>query len=321
VRVAVLAGGRSSEHEISRASADAVVAGLEAGGHDAALVEIARDGSWTHAGEPVRIAPSGGLLEADVVFPVLHGPFGEDGTVQGLLEIADVPYVGAGVLASAVCMDKVTFKDLVARAGLPQVGYVPLREADDPSRAERLGVPVFVKPSRLGSSVGISKVSDSADLPAALRHAFEHDPQVIVEAMAHGLEVECSVIGNGEPIASEPGQIVLHAEWYDYEAKYAPGGMELLAPAPIPAEARDRIRSLACEVFLAVGCAGLARVDFFVEEDGRVLVNELNTIPGFTTTSVFARLFEASGVGYVELLDRLLGYAVERYEAERRYRF
>ena len=321
MRVAVLAGGRSSEHDISLASAAAVVAGLESGGHEPALVEIARDGAWSHAGRPVRVEPSGGLLDADVVFPVLHGPFGEDGTVQGLLEVADVPYVGAGVLASAVCMDKVTFKDLMAQAGLPQVDHVALREQDDPIVAGRLGVPVFVKPSRLGSSVGISKVSDPGDLRAALALAFEHDPRAIVEAMAHGLEVECSVIGNGDPFASEPGQIVIHSDWYDYEAKYAPGGMELLAPAPISEEARDSVRSLAREVFLAVGCAGLARVDFFVEEDGRVLVNELNTIPGFTTTSVFARLFEASGVGYTELLDRLLAYAVERNEAERRYRF
>jgi D-alanine-D-alanine ligase len=321
MRVAVLAGGRSSEHDISRASAEAVVAGLESGGHEAARVDIARDGSWSHAGEPVLVEPSGGLLDTDVVFPVLHGPFGEDGTVQGLLEIADVAYVGAGVLASAVCMDKVTFKELMARAGLPQVDYVSIRDGDDPSVAERLGVPVFVKPARLGSSVGISKVSDPGDLPAALRHAFEHDRQVIVESMAGGLEVECSVIGNGDPIASEPGQIVVHADWYDYEAKYAPGGMELLAPAPIGADARERIQTLAREVFLAVDCAGLARVDFFVEEDGRILVNELNTIPGFTNTSVFARLFEASGVGYVELLDRLLAYAVERYQADRRYRF
>jgi D-alanine-D-alanine ligase len=321
MRVAVLAGGRSSEHDISRASAEAVVAGLESGGHEAARVDIARDGSWSHAGEPVLVEPSGGLLDSDVVFPVLHGPFGEDGTVQGLLEIADVAYVGAGVLASAVCMDKVTFKELMARAGLPQVDYVSIRDGDDPSVAERLGVPVFVKPARLGSSVGISKVSDPGDLPAALRHAFEHDRQVIVESMAGGLEVECSVIGNGDPIASEPGQIVVHADWYDYEAKYAPGGMELLAPAPIGADARERIQTLAREVFLAVDCAGLARVDFFVEEDGRILVNELNTIPGFTNTSVFARLFEASGVGYVELLDRLLAYAVERYQADRRYRF
>ncbi|MGI8805556.1 MAG: D-alanine--D-alanine ligase family protein [Thermoleophilaceae bacterium] len=321
MRIAVLAGGRSSEHDISRASAAAVAAGLEAAGHEPLLVEIGRDGTWSHAGDPVLVEPARGLVGADVVFPALHGPFGEDGTVQGLLEVADVPYVGAGVLASAVCMDKVTFKQLMAQAGVPQVDYVSLREADDPAAVERLGFPVFVKPARLGSSVGISKVSEPEGVAPALRHAFEHDPLVIVEAMAGGLEVECSVIGNGEPVASEPGQIVIHADWYDYEAKYEPGGMELVAPAPIPGESRERVRELARRVFLAVGCAGLARVDFFVEDDGRVLVNELNTIPGFTETSVFAKLFEASGVGYHELLDRLLGYALERHEAERRYRF
>ena len=317
----MLAGGRSSEHEISLASAAAVVGGLMHAGHEPVTVEISRSGAWTSDGRPVAIEPAGGLLGADVVFPVLHGPFGEDGTVQGLLEIADVAYVGAGVLASAVCMDKVTFKALMARAGLPQVEHRAVRAPGESSRLEELGLPVFVKPARLGSSVGISKVEASDELPAALGLAFRHDPLVIVEAMARGLEIECSVIGNGEPLASEPGQIRLSSDWYDFEAKYEPGGMELVVPAAIDQATRERVRSLATEVFLAVGCSGLARVDFFVEEDGRVLVNELNTIPGFTSTSVFARLFEASGITYAELLDRLLELAVERRVSERRYRF
>jgi D-alanine-D-alanine ligase len=321
MRVVVLAGGRSSEHDISLASAAAVRAGLEQGGHEPVVVEISRAGAWSRSGEPVTIEPAGGLLGADVVFPVLHGPFGEDGTVQGLLEIADVPYVGAGVLASAVCMDKVTFKRLMARAALPQVEWAALREGDDRSELARLGLPVFVKPSRLGSSVGISKITEVAALDGAIERAFEHDPLVIVESMATGMEVECSVIGNGAPIASEPGQIVIDSEWYDFDAKYRPGGMELAVPAPLPEDAREHVRSLAHEVFLAVGCAGLARVDFFCQDDGAILVNELNTIPGFTETSVFAKLFEASGVGYVELLDRLLAYALERYDDEHRYRF
>ena len=321
MRVAVLAGGRSSEHDVSRASAAAVESGLRAGGHDPMFVEIARDGTWSYGGEPVAVEPARGLLGADVVFPVLHGPFGEDGTVQGLLEIADVPYVGAGVLASAVSMEKVTFKRLMARAGLPQVDHAALRADQDPAPAvQGLGLPLFVKPARLGSSVGISKVTDRDELPGALREAFRYDPLVILEAMSTGLELECSVIGNGDPVSSEPGRIVAHADWYDYEAKYQPGGMELVVPADVPPETRERVRSLAREAFLAVGCAGLARVDFFVEDGGRVLVNELNTIPGFTETSVFAKLFEASGVGYSELLDRLLGYALERYEEEQRYR-
>jgi D-alanine-D-alanine ligase len=315
MRVAVLGGGRSSEHDVSLDSAAAVRAGLADAGHEPVEVLVEREG------RAVAIDPAGGVLDADVVFPVLHGPFGEDGTVQGLLEIADVPYVGAGVLASAVCMDKLTFKDLMARAGLPQVDYVGLHEGDDRSAAERLGTPVFVKPSRLGSSVGISKVSSPDELPAALDEAFAHDPRVIVEAMAEGLEIECSVVGNDDPQASQPGEIAIQAEWYDYEAKYTPGGMELIVPARIRPEVRERVRELARDVFLRSGCTGLARVDFFVTHAGEVLVNELNTMPGFTSTSVFAKLFESSGVPYAELLDRLVKLARERYERERSYAF
>jgi D-alanine-D-alanine ligase len=218
-------------------------------------------------------------------------------------------------------MDKLTFKDLMARAGLPQVDYVGLRAGEDRSAAERLGTPVFVKPSRLGSSVGISKVSAPEELPAALDEAFAHDPRVIVEAMAEGLEIECSVMGNDDPEASQPGEIAIDAEWYDYEAKYTPGGMELIVPARIPEATRERVRELAREVFLRAGCTGLARADFFVTGDGEVLVNELNTMPGFTSTSVFAKLFEASGVPYAEVLDRLVKLALERHERERSYSF
>jgi D-alanine-D-alanine ligase len=199
-----------------------------------------------------------------------------------------------------------------------------MREGDDPAALERLGLPLFVKPARLGSSVGISKVSDAGELPGALEAAFRHDPTVIVEAMAHGLEVECSVLGNLQPEASQPGQIVIEADWYDYEAKYEPGGMELRVPPEIPEVARERVREVAVDVFLRVGCAGMARVDFFVEDpEGapRVLVNELNTIPGFTQTSVYAKLFEASGVPYERLLDRLLELALERYQRERAYQY
>jgi D-alanine-D-alanine ligase len=218
-------------------------------------------------------------------------------------------------------MDKVLFKDLMARAGLPQVEYAAVREGDPLEPLAQLGLPVFVKPARLGSSVGISKVSEAGELPAALSAAFAHDPLAIVEAMALSREVECSVMGNGDPVASEPGEIVIDADWYDYEAKYTPGGMELRVPAPPEAHVRERVRALALEAFRAVGCAGLARVDFFVEADGHVLLNELNTMPGFTETSVFAKLFGASGVAYPELVDRLVTLAVERHEAERRYRF
>ena len=322
MRVAVLSGGRSSEHDVSLASGEAVRAGLSEAGHEPLDVRIDREGRWIHDGEPVAIEPGGGLLGAGAAFPVLHGPFGEDGTVQGLLEVADVAYVGAGVLASAVCMDKAVFKELMAAAGLPQVEYRALRRGEgDPAAAAALGMPVFVKPARLGSSVGISKVGSEDQLPGALEAAWEHDPVALVEAGASGIEVECSVMGNGRPEASEPGQVVAHADWYDYEAKYKPGGMELVVPAPVSPEMRDEVRSLALEVFLRVGCAGLARVDFFVEDDGRVLVNELNTMPGFTQTSVFSKLFEASGMSYPAVVDRLVALAIERHEEERRYRF
>jgi D-alanine-D-alanine ligase len=323
VKVAVLGGGRSSEHDVSLASADAVRSGLERGGHQALDVRIATDGRWSLGGEPLALEPAGGLAGADVAFPVLHGPFGEDGTVQGLLETLDVPYVGAGVTASAVCMHKVLSKELMARAGVPQVAYLALSADQDPAAVRELGLPVFVKPARLGSSVGISKVSDAAELEPALRAAFEHDPLVIIEAMSDGMEVECSVLGNLEPEASQPGEIVVHSDWYDYEAKYEPGGMELVVPARIPELVLERVRALATESFRGVDCAGLARVDFFVEDpegEGRVLLNELNTMPGFTETSVFAKLFEASGVPYTEVLDRLLALALERHERERAHK-
>jgi D-alanine-D-alanine ligase len=316
VRVAVLEGGRSGEHEVSVASAAAVRAGLTEAGHDTVAVRISREGRWSCEGEPVVLEPAGGLLGCDVVFPALHGPYGEDGTVQGLLEVLDVPYVGAGVLASAVCMDKVLFKDLMRTAGLPQVDYMAARRGDDPAELSRLGLPVFVKPAHLGSSVGISKVTSGGELPAALAAAWEHDAVAIVEAMATGMEVECSVLGNEQPQASVPGEIVIEADWYDEAAKYEPGGMELVAPARLPEDARERVRAMAIQVFQLVGCAGMARCDFFVEDPGgraHVLLNELNTIPGFTQTSVYAKLFEATGVPYPELLDRLVELALERH--------
>jgi D-alanine-D-alanine ligase len=315
VRVAVLAGGRSSEHDVSLASAESVRAGLAEGGHDPIDVRIARDGRWTSGGETLPLEPAAGLLGADVVFPALHGPFGEDGTVQGLLELLDVPYVGAGVLASSLSMDKALFKDLMAAHGVPQVDYAVVR---DSAGRDSLGPPVFVKPARLGSSVGISRAISEVELDRALALAFEHDPVVVVERMATGMEVECSVLGNREPEASTPGEIVIRkGEWYDYEAKYTDGGMELVVPARTPH--LEEVQRLAVEVFKLVGCSGMARVDFFVTEEG-VLVNELNTIPGFTATSVYAKLWDASGVPYPELLDRLLALALERHEEERRFR-
>ncbi len=317
----MLAGGRSSEHEISLASASAIRTGLEEAGHEPVAVAIDSDGRWTADGAPVAIEPSGGVLGADVVFPALHGPFGEDGTVQGLLELADVPYVGAGVLASALCMDKVTFKDVMAHAGIPQVAYRRARKGDDLRALEALGLPVFVKPARLGSSVGISKAGTADELRAALEEAWRHDPLAIIEALSRGMEVECSVVGNDDPVASEPGELVVNADWYDYDAKYKPGGMDLVVPARLEDATRARVRELAVEVFKRVSCAGLARVDFFVEDGSRVLVNELNTMPGFTETSVFPKLFEESGLGFPDLLSRLIELALERHQRERAYRF
>jgi len=336
MKVAVLAGGRSSEHDVSLASAQAVRAGLQAAGHEVLWVEIDRGGEWRCAGERVRMTPGGGLLEADVVFPVLHGPFGEDGVTQGLLEALDVPYVGAGVAASAVCMNKVLFKDLMASAGVPQVAYREVRDRrwraapeEVLTELETLGLPVFVKPAHLGSSVGIVKVIDPKEMAKALDEALAYDELAIVEAMASGLEVECGVLGNARSghaqdspaaQASELGEIVLpgESEWYDYSAKYAQGGMELVVPARISQTARERVRGLAVEVFARVGCAGLARADFFVDGE-EVLVNELNTMPGFTPTSVYAKLWEASGVPYPELVERLCHLARERHEGRRAY--
>jgi len=322
VRVAVLGGGRSSEHDVSLDSAAAVAAGLERGGHEPVHVRVGRDGRWSVEGAPVSLEPGGGLLGCHAAFPALHGPYGEDGVVQGLLEALGVPYVGAGVLASALCMDKVLFKELMGAAGVPQVGWAAAREGDDEAALADLGLPVFVKPARLGSSVGISKVAARQDPPGALAAAFAHDPLVIVEAMSHGMEVECSLLGDAEPEASLPGEIAIGAEWYHYEAKYRPGGMELIVPARLAEPVLERVRELAVEVFRRVGCSGMARCDFFVEDpggDARVLVNELNTIPGFTQTSVYARLFEESGLPYPELLDRLLQIALQRHARESAY--
>ena len=258
----------------------------------------------------------------DVVFPVLHGPFGEDGTVQGLLECLDVPYAGPGVLAAALSIDKLTFKRLLAFHGIPQVDFCEAGEEGWREHVAAMGIPVWVKPARLGSSVGITKVtSPERPLEEAIDAARGYDPRVIIEANGGGREVECSVMGNDDPVTSPPGEIVAHADWYDFEAKYSEGGMDLIVPARIGDDAIARVRELAARVFRAIDGSGLARCDFFVRDDGEVLVNELNTIPGFTATSVFAKLFEADGIPYPELCDRLVQYGLERYEAQRRYRF
>ena len=365
LRVGVVFGGRSGEHEVSLASAASVIAALERGGHAVVPIGIARDGRWVVGGDPLRalaaeariglpsadptgtvkkaladraetvevaadgalarVEPAGGLPAhvsgaVDVVVIMLHGPYGEDGTIQGVLEMADIPYTGAGVLASAVGMDKVTMKTLFRAHGLPIVDFVVVdrREWDrDPAAvgrrvADAIGFPCFVKPSNLGSSVGISKVRTASELSPALDEAARHDRRIMVERAVHAREIEVSVLGNHDPVTSLPGEIVYESEWYDYATKYAEGQARLVVPAPLDEAVTARIRELSIAAFRAIDCAGMARVDFFLEGD-RVLVNEINTIPGFTSTSGYARMWEASGLDYVALVDRLLELALERH--------
>jgi len=340
VRVAVLAGGRSSEHDISLASARSVLEALDPERYEAVSVAIGRDGRWElgpaasrqalvgAGGSPAETLPiptetvPATLAAIDVVLPILHGPFGEDGTVQGLLELADVPYVGAGVAASALSMDKDLFKKVMRDSGVPVAKHVALRLGD--AIENPFGYPVFVKPARLGSSVGITKVHDERELGPAVELAQQHDEKVLVEEFLAGMEVECGVLGNRvpPPIASLPGRIdTLDHEWYDYASKYDEGGMELVIPPELPQETIERVQQLSIDAFVASECEGMARVDFFVRDDGEVIVNELNTIPGFTATSVYAKLFEASGITYPELLDRLVQLALERHERKSQLRY
>ena len=326
----MISGGRSSEHEISLRSGASVADGLRSAGHEVVEVLIDRDGRWSAGEAEVELRAAGGLLGCDVAFPVLHGPFGEDGTVQGLLETLVIPYAGPSVLSAAVAMDKLVCKRLLAFHGIPQVDFCEVGEEGWREHAEAMARPLWVKPSRLGSSVGISRVAlPESELDGAVELALRHDPRVIVEADAGGREVECSVIGNSglgeDPDTVEtslPGAIVTAgSQWYDFQAKYEEGGMELVVPAPIGDSASSRVRELAARVFRAIGGTGLARCDFFVRDSGEVLVNEINTIPGFTSTSVFGKLFEATGVSYPDLCDRLVRLAVDRAERERSYRF
>jgi D-alanine-D-alanine ligase len=342
IRVAVLAGGRSSEHEISLASARSVLAALDPERYETVTVAIGRDGRWALGPGQTRPAlgtvPETGLAETlpipttdsapatlgnvDVVLPILHGPFGEDGTVQGLLELADVPYVGAGVAASSLCMDKDLFKKVMRDSGVPVAEHVALRPGDEIENP--FGYPVFVKPARLGSSVGITKVHDESELGPAVELARQHDEKVLVEEFVVGMEVECGVLGNRvpPPIASLPGRIdTLEHEWYDYASKYDDGGMELIVPPELPQETIERVQQLAVDSFVASECEGMARIDFFVRDGGEVVVNELNTIPGFTATSVYAKLFEASGIPYPQLLDRLVELAHERHERRSKLKY
>jgi D-alanine-D-alanine ligase len=327
LRIAILAGGRSSEHEISLASARSVLEALDPDRYETAQLAIGRDGRWElgAAGEngslaetlpvPAKNAPAA-LGEVDVVLPILHGPFGEDGTVQGLLELAGVPYVGAGVLASALCMDKDVFKRVMRDQGIPVAEHVALRIGD--TVRNPFGYPVFVKPARLGSSVGISKVREESQLEPAVELARRHDEKVLVEQFVPGMEIEVAVLGNlPTPVASLPGQVVSHfADWYDWSSKYDEGGSELVIPPPGLSDGQiARAQERAVQAFVATECEGMARADFFVRDgDGEIVMNELNTIPGFTATSFYTRLFAASGWTYSQLLDRLIELALERHE-------
>ena len=346
-RVMVVFGGRSGEHEVSLASARAIIEALRRDGrHEVVPVGITREGRWISSEDPMReleaasreiigagstAAPPAKTGEkipstlgtVDVVFPVLHGPYGEDGTIKGMLELAGIPYVGSGVLASAVGMDKITMKKIFAHHGLPQVEWVDLTRRDWEGDGDGwighvedfIGYPCFVKPANLGSSVGIARATDAAQLRSALEEAAALDRRLIIEAGVDAREIEVSVLGNERPDVSLPGEILVKKnEFYDYEAKYSEGGMELVVPADIPDETAGELRRVARAAYKAIDAAGMARVDFFLERDsGRLLLNEINTIPGFTSTSVYSRLWAASGLPYADLLDRLIALALERY--------
>jgi D-alanine-D-alanine ligase len=349
IRVGVVFGGRSGEHEVSLLSAQSVIAALDPQRFEVVPLAITREGRWLlpwNAQVALRAGPatSGGAALAilpgderslavagggqgpgrlDVVFPVLHGPNGEDGTIQGLLELAGIPYVGAGVLGSALGMDKAAQKDLFVRHGLPVVEYMLVRRRAfraDPGRiaaevACRLGLPCFVKPANLGSSVGISRAGTESELVAALRVAAGYDARLLCErAVIQKRELECAILGNDAPEASVVGEVVPKHDFYDYEAKYTPGGAELIVPADLPPGVADEVRALALRAFEVLDCAGMARVDFFLDgATGRALINEVNTIPGFTATSMYPRLWEASGLPYRRLLTRLIELALERH--------
>ena len=360
IRVGLIYGGRSGEHEVSVLSANSVLLAIDQDKYEVFPIGITKEGRWIPGQSPSPLVESrdlqvrllnkgdendnyqlatlsnnqGNLLaglrdRVDVIFPVMHGPFGEDGTIQGLLELAGIPYVGGGVLASAVGMDKVIMKMLFQQNGLPVGDYLFYLRNDLESNSgaifleieKKLGYPCFVKPANLGSSVGISKAHDREELKRALHYAAEYDRRIIVEKMLSGREIECAVLGNDEPKASVPGEIMPCAEFYDYEAKYVLDDSKLEIPAALPEEITTKVQDYAVRAFKAIDCAGLGRVDFFVDEKaGAIFVNEINTIPGFTRISMYPKLWEASGIDYTDLIDRLLGLALGRYQDKARNR-
>jgi D-alanine-D-alanine ligase len=374
LRVAVIFGGRSGEHDVSLISATSIIQALDPKKYDVVPIGITREGRWLRgnsaekllpaksvpesvieSGSPIVLAPEPGALrragedsapELDIAIPVLHGTFGEDGTIQGLLELADIPYVGAGVLGSAVSMDKEVMKRLFVQAGLPVVPWVTLQRREwerQPAKALRLlarqlKYPMFVKPANLGSSVGISKVHKVAELGAALDLAAQYDSKIVVEQGVDARELECSVLGNDDPRASLPGEVKPCNEFYDYEAKYVKSGSEILIPAPLSPAMIRKVQQLAVGAFRAVDCSGLARVDFFLERmppaaaraktrvaraarTPRLFVNEINTMPGFTPISMFPKMWAASGLAYPQLLDEMIRLGLERAAERRRNRY
>jgi D-alanine-D-alanine ligase len=346
LRVMLLFGGQSAEHDVSRVTAVAVAQALDPEKYDVVPVGITTDGRWLLASEarallassrdalpsafavegdlvPVPTASTRDSLDVDVVFPLLHGPYGEDGTVQGLLDLAGMPYVGSGVLGSAVGMDKVAMKRMFAAANMPSPAYRVLREGHDGDAfanqvESELGLPCFVKPSNLGSSVGVTKAYTRDELRNAIAMALRYDEWVLAEEAITGREIEVAVLGDDPPEASLPGEVIPGAEFYDYADKYEDGRAKLLAPAPLDAVQSDEVRALAVRAFEACRCEAMARVDFFLTEDRGFLVNELNTIPGFTPISMFPRLWEVSGLPYAVLLDRLIELALARHERRAR---
>ncbi len=339
-RVMLLFGGESAEHDVSRVTAVAVARALDPAKYDVVPVGITTDGQWLLAGDaramlesardalpaaftvegdalPVPSRGNRDSLNVDVVIPLLHGPYGEDGTVQGLLELAGLPYVGAGVLGSAVAMDKIAMKRMFDAAGLPNARALFLREGRSTDEfcervEQQLGFPAFVKPSNMGSSIGVSKARDAEQLRAAVELALSYDEWIIAEEFVRGREVEVAVLGDAPPVASIAGEIVPAADFYDYADKYEDGKAQLLIPAPISDDQLNTVQALAVRAFEACRCEAMARVDFFLRDDGSFMVNELNTIPGFTPISMYPRLWEASGMTYPALLDRLIDLALAR---------
>jgi D-alanine-D-alanine ligase len=313
LRVAVLYGGRSGEHEVSLRSAESIMAAMDPEKYEIRRILITPEGRW----EPSPISPEpGGNPGIDLVFPVLHGTFGEDGTVQGLLELAGLPYVGAGVLASSVSMDKEVMKRLAVERGLPVVEYLVLRRGH--FRADeicgRLPFPVFVKPANLGSSVGVSKAKTCEELMAALDIAGKFDRKILVERGIQGREFECSVLGNDRPVAAVPCEILPSRDFYDYEDKYLLNQADTVVPADLSPEQTQEVQRLAVACYQAVDCEGMARVDFLMEAaTGKFFINEINTIPGFTSISMYPKMWEASGLPYAKLIDRLIELALERH--------